>query len=144
MINIFRKRQRNEIVRKLSQHLKKTQYLSLNDVFNAENLYSVWYYDNISLLTHVQQTHHHECAIWENLSHTLLSITHCDLCRRAEVDECFITQINSVCTHYTSFHNSHDQCSAESLITTALFSERSDVVVLHTCVYNYKRDSDTL
>ena len=144
MINIFRKRQENEIVRKLSQHLKKVWHLSLSDVFNAENLYSVWCCDNILLLTCVQQTHHCECAIWENLNHTLLNITHCNLCRRAEVDECFVMQINSVCTYCISLCNFCDQCSAESLITTVLFSERSDVVVLHTHVYDDKRDSSTL
>ena len=41
MINTFRKRQENRVMRKLSQHLKKTQHLSSDDVFNAENLYSV-------------------------------------------------------------------------------------------------------
>ena len=144
MINTFRKRQENRVMRKLSQHLKKTQHLSSDDVFNAENLCSVWCHNDTSLLTHVQQTHHCECAIWENLSHTLSDITHCDSCRRVRVDECFVTQINSVCTHCTSLCNSHDQCSAESLITTALFSERSDVVVLYVCVYNDKRDDNTL
>ena len=144
MIDTFRKRWENRVVRKLSQCLKKAQHLSLSDIFNAENLCSVWCCNNISLLTHVQQTHCCECAIWENLSHTLSDITHCDSCRRVRVDECFVTQINSVCTHCTSLCNSCDQCSAESLITTALFSERSDVVVLCVCVYNDKRDSDTL
>ena len=144
MIDIFRKRWENRVVRKLSQHLKKAQHLSSNDVFNAENLYSMWYHDNTSLSAHVQQTHHCECAIWENLSHTLSDITHCDSCRRVRVDECFVTQINSVCTHCTSLCNFCDQCSAESLITTVLFSERSDVVVLHTHVYDDKRDSSTL
>ena len=144
MINIFRKRWENRVVRKLSQCLKKTQHLSSDNVFNAENLCSVWCHNDISLLTYVQQTHCCECAIWENLSHTLLSITHCDFCRRAEVDKCFMMQINSVCTYYTSLCNLYDQCSVKSLITTALFSERSDVVVLCVCVYNDKRDSSTL
>ena len=131
-------------MRKLSQHLKKTQCLSLSNVFNAENLYSVWCCDNTSLSAHMQQTHHCEYTIWENLSHTLSDITHCDFCRRAEVNECFVTQINSVCTHCISLCNFYDQCSAESLITTVLFSERFDVVVLHICVYNNKKDSSTL
>ena len=144
MIDTFRKRWENEIMRKSDQHLKKTQCLSLNDIFNAENFYSMWYYDNISLLTCVQQTHCCECAIWENLSHTLSNITHCDPYRRAKVDKYFVMQINSVCTHCTSLHNSYSQCSTESLITTASFSERSDVVVLHTHVYDDKRDSSTL
>ena len=144
IINIFRKRWENRIMRKLSQCLKKIWHLSSDDIFNAENLYFVWYHNNISLLTCVQQTHHCECVIWENLSHTLLDITHCDSCRRVRVDKCFVMQINSVCTHCTSLHNSHDQCSAELSITTALFSERSDVVVLCTHVYNDKRDSSTL
>ena len=128
MIDIFKKRQRNKVMRKLSQHLKKTQYLSLSDVFNTENLYSVWCHNNISLLTYVQQTHHCECAIWENLNHTLSDIAHYDLYRRVRVNECFITQINSVCTHYMSLHNFCDQCSAESLITTVSIFERSDVI----------------
>ena len=144
MIDTFRKRQENRVMRKPDQHLKKTQCLSSDDVFNTENLCSVWYHNDISLLTHMQQTHHCEHAIWENLSHTLSDITHCDLCRRAEVDECFVTQINSVCTYCTSLCNSCDQYSAESLITTVSFSEKSDVVVLHTHVYDNKRDSDTL
>ena len=144
MINIFRKRWENRVMRKSDQHLKKIWHLSSDDVFNAENLYSVWCHNNTLLLTHMQQTHCCRCVIWENLSHTLLSITHCDLCRRAEVDECFVTQINSVCTHCTSLCNSCDQCSAESLITTVSFSERFDVVVLCAHIYNDKRDDDTL
>ena len=144
MIDIFRKRWENRVVRKLSQHLKKTQHLSSDDVFNAENLCSVWCCNDTSLLTHVQQTHCCECVIWENLSHTLSDITHCDLCRRVRVDECFVTQINLVYTHCIFLCNSCDQCSTESLIITALFSERSDAVVLHICVYDNKRDSSTL
>ena len=144
MINTFRKRQRNRVVRKLSQCLKRVWCLSLSDIFNAENLYSVWCYNNISLLTHVQQTHHCECVIWEILSHTLLSITHCDPYRRAEVDECFVTQINFICTHCTSLCNSCDQYSTELSITTALFSERSDVVILYAHIYDDKRSDDTL
>ena len=144
MINIFKKRWENRVVRKLNQHLKKTQHLSLSDVFNAENLYSVWCHNDISLLTYVQQTHCCECAIWENLSHTLLSITHCDLCRRAEVNKCFIVQINSVCTYCTSLCNSHNQCSVESLIITVSIFERSDVVILCVCIYDDKRDDSIL
>ena len=74
----------------------------------------------------------------------LLSITYCDFCRRAEVDQCFITQINSVCAHYTSLCNSNNQCTVKSLITTALISERSNVVVLHMCIYDDKKDDSTL
>ena len=74
----------------------------------------------------------------------LLSITYCDFYRRAEVDQCFIMQINSVCTHCTSLHNFCDQCTVKLSIITALISERSDVVVLHVCIYNDKRDDDTL
>ena len=74
----------------------------------------------------------------------LSDIIHCDSCRRAEVDQCFITQISSVCTHCMSLHNSHNQCTAESLITTALISERSDVVILCTCIYSDKGSDSTL
>ena len=144
MINTFRKRWENRVMRKSDQCLKKIWHLSSDDIFNAENLYSVWCYNNISLLTHMQQTHHCKCAIWENLSHTLSDITHCDFCRRVRVDECFMMQINSVCTYCTSLCNFCDQCSAESLITTVSFSERSDVVVLCMCVYDDKRDDSTL
>ena len=144
IINIFRKRQRNRVMRKLSQHLKKTQHLSLSDVFNAENLYSVWCHNDISLLTCVQQTHCCECVIWKTLSHTLLNIAHCDFYRRVRVDECFITQINSVCAYCTSLCNFYDQCSVELSIITALFSERSNVVVLHIHIYDNKGDNSIL
>ena len=53
-------------------------------------------------------------------------------------------QINSVYTYCTLLCNSHNQCSAESLITTVSISERSDVVVLHAYIYDDKRDSDIL
>ena len=53
-------------------------------------------------------------------------------------------QINLVYTYCISLCNFYDQCSAESLIITALFSERSDVVVLCTHVYDDKEDDSIL
>ena len=144
MINIFRKRQRNRVKSQLSQCLKRAQCLSLSDVFNAESLYSVWYYNNFSLSAYMQQTHYCECIIWETLSHMLLSITHCNSYRRVEVDQCFMMQINLVCTYCTLLCNSCDQYRVKSLIITALISERSDVVVLHIHVYDDKEGDSTL
>ena len=74
----------------------------------------------------------------------LSDITHCDFCRRAEVDQCFMMQINSVCTYYMSLCNLCDQCTAELLIITVSISERSDVVVLCIHIYNDKGNDSTL
>ena len=144
VINTFRKRQRNRVINISAQHLKRAWCLSQSDVFNAENICSVWYHNDISLSAHMQQTHHHERVIWETLSHTLSDTAHCDSCRRAEVNQCFVAQANLVCTCCTSLHNSCDQCMIESLIITALNSERFNIIVLYVHVYDDQRDDSTL
>ena len=108
MINTFRKRWENRVINILTQCSKRVWCLPQSDVFNTENICSVWCYDDISLLAHLQQTHYHESVIWETLSHTLSDTAHCDSCRRAEVNQCFIVQVNSVCIHCISLHNSHN------------------------------------
>ena len=144
IINTFRKRRENEIMNISAQHSKRAWCLPQSNVFNAENICPVWCHDDILLPAHVQQTHCHEHVIWETLSHMLSDTAHCDSCRRAEVNQCFIAQTNSVCAHCTSLCNSHSQCMTESLIITTLNSERSDVVVLHAHACDNKRDDSTL
>ena len=102
MINIFRKRQRNEVINISAQCLKRVWCLSQSNVFNAENICSVWCHNDTSLLAHMQQTHHYEYIIWKTLSCTLSDTAHCDSCKRTEVNQCFIVQVNSVCTHCIS------------------------------------------
>ena len=69
----------------------------------------------------------------------LSGTAHCGPCRRAGVDQCFVSQANPACTHCMSLCNPHGQCTVEPLIITALTSERSGVVVLVRSMTAFRR-----
>ena len=143
VVDTSRKRRGSRVVQRSVRRPKRARRLPSSDVSDRGSC-PVWCRDDTSLPARVQQGHRRGRVIWENPSHTLSGTARCGPCRRAGVDQCFVSQAHPACARCTSLRNPRGQCTAEPPTITAPTSGRSGVVVPRARVYGGRRGGGTL